>query len=74
MFGHGRCPVCKQDVSRCDREKITVGEGFAGPFFNAVAICCPNAQCRTVLSVIADPMSQVQDILPSGLPKMVVHF
>jgi energy-converting hydrogenase Eha subunit B len=63
MFGHGKCPKCDQPVSRCDLDKIVVGDQFAGPFFHGVAICCPNPSCKTVLGVSIDPFTLVADIV-----------
>jgi hypothetical protein len=62
MFGHGRCPKCTEPVHHCGFYNITVGDQFAGPFFHGVAICYPNPQCQTVLSVTVDPASLVSDI------------
>lgn len=62
MFGHGKCPNCKQPVANPSMDQITVGDGFAGPKFNAVAICCANPQCQIVLSIVADPSSLAADI------------
>ena len=62
MLGYGKCPHCGQPVSRCEMQKVTIGDQFAGPFFHGVAVCCANPQCQRVLSVIADPSSLAADV------------
>jgi hypothetical protein len=62
MYGYGKCPKCGQDVTRCEMKAITVGDGFSGPTFHGVAVCCANPQCQVVLSIVADPNVLAADI------------
>ena len=70
MYGHGKCPKCGEPVSRCDLDKVIVGDSFGGPFFHGVAICCANPQCHSVLSVSVDPTSLAADIVDRVVRKI----
>jgi hypothetical protein len=60
MFGHGKCPSCKQAISHCDATEVLVGAPPIGPQFRGVAICCPH--CQTILGVTVEPIGLVMDI------------
>lgn len=60
MFGHGKCPKCGTEITRCDLDQVTIGGPHAGPMFHGAAACCPT--CKTVLGVTIDPLSLAADI------------
>ena len=56
---YGKCPYCKELVTRLEASKIPVNVTF-GKTVHGVAFLCPS--CDTVLSAGADPAALLSDL------------
>jgi hypothetical protein len=60
MLVQPKCPKCDHASDLFDLKEVTIGDRFAGPFFNGVAACCKN--CQAVLGVTIDPSHTINPI------------
>jgi hypothetical protein len=55
-----KCPKCDHVSNSFDLKQVTIGDKFAGPFFNGVAACCK--KCHSVLGLTIDPSHTIDAI------------
>ena len=68
MFG--KCPKCGEAVLHLNQKQIQTTETFNEASFPAVAVHCPNTKCQTVLGVLPNYWTLVDDVANQVISKL----